>query len=87
MQKGGQDLPQGVKDRMRRKLRMRTGTHMKNRNDFREGVDGQPQPQHLFGTAQPSAQFIQLELWQIQSAKEALVQGVRVLARTRQKGS
>ena len=84
MQKGGQDLPQGVNDRMRRKLR--AGTHMKHRNDFREGVDDQPQPQHLFGTAQPSAQFIQLEVWQMQRAKEALVQDVRVLACARQKG-
>jgi hypothetical protein len=59
---------------------------MKHRNDFREGVDGQPQPQHLFGTAQPSAQFIRLEIRQMQMAEEALVQGKRVLARAWQPG-
>jgi hypothetical protein len=28
----------------------------------REGVDGQPQPEHVWGAAQPGAQFVQLQV-------------------------
>jgi hypothetical protein len=59
---------------------------LKHGKDLGEGIDGQPQPEHLSGAAQPGAQFVQLQVWEVQMAEEALVQGVRVLASTRQPG-
>ncbi|HEX6477768.1 MAG TPA: hypothetical protein VF043_02905 [Ktedonobacteraceae bacterium] len=53
------------------------GEHGKN---LREGIDGQPEPQSLLGAAQPRAQFVQLQVWEVKMAEEALVQGLRVLA-------
>ena len=41
-----------------------------------EWIDGQPEPQHLFGATQPRAQFIQLQVREVQMAEEALVQGL-----------
>jgi hypothetical protein len=52
----------------------------------RAGVDGQPEPKHLFGTAEPGAQFVQLQVWEVQMAEEAFVQGLSVRARARQPG-
>ncbi len=59
---------------------LRAGAQMEHRNNLRERVDGQPEPQHLCGAAQPCAQFIQLQVWEVQMAEEALVHGLRVLA-------
>ena len=42
----------------------------------RERIDGQPQPEHLGGAAQPGAQFVQLEVREVEMAEEALVQGL-----------
>jgi hypothetical protein len=81
-QKGGQDVPQGVNDRMRRKLR--AGAEMEHRKKLGEGINGQPEPQHLFGAAQPGAQFVQLEVRKPEGAKEALVSRLSVRARARQ---
>ncbi len=44
----------------------------------RERIDGQPEPEHLRGTAQPGAQLVQLEVRERELEEEALVQGVRV---------
>jgi len=46
---------------------------MEDWNQFRAGVDGQPEPQHLLSAAQPGAQFIQLEMREPEMAEEALV--------------
>jgi hypothetical protein len=75
-------LPQRVNDQMRCVLR--AGTQMEHRNTLRERIDGQPE--HLCGAAEPGAQFVQLEVWELQGAKEALVQclsmqGLRATAR------
>ncbi len=51
-----QDVPQGVNERMRRQLR--AGSHMQDRKNFREGIDGQPEPEHLPLAAEPCAQFV-----------------------------
>jgi hypothetical protein len=51
------------------------------------GVDGQPQPQHLCGAAQPGAQFVQLQVRELEVAEGAFVQGLSVLTGTGQKGS
>lgn len=39
-----------------------SGTELKHRQNLREGIGGQPEPEHLCGAAQPCAQFIQLPL-------------------------
>jgi hypothetical protein len=75
-QKGGQELPQGVDNSMRHVLR--AGTEIEHGKKLREGIDGQPQPQHLLIAAQPGAQFVQLEVRELEMAEEALVQGLRV---------
>ena len=43
-------------------------------------------PQHLLGVAQPGAQFVQLEVRELQMAEAVLVQGVCVLTSTEQPG-
>lgn len=54
-------------------------TQMEHRNKLGAGVDGQPEPQDLLGIAQPGAQFIQLEVRELEMGEGALVQGLRVL--------
>jgi hypothetical protein len=60
-------LPQGVNDRVRRMLC--AGTQMEDGNKLREGVDGQPQPEHVLIAAQPGSQFIQLEVREPEMAR------------------
>jgi hypothetical protein len=60
---------------------------MENRKDFRERVDGQPQPEHLCMVAEACAQFVQLQMWEPEMAEGALMQGLRMLACTSEKGS
>jgi hypothetical protein len=40
----------------------------------------------LLGAAEPGAQFIQLQVRELEMGEEALVQGLRVLASTGEKG-
>ena len=54
------------------------GTQMEHGKNFCARVDGQPQPEHLFGAAEPGAQFVQLEVWEVEMAEGALVQGLCV---------
>jgi len=63
------------------------GTEMEHGHKLRERIDGQPEPEHLCGAAQPGAQFVQLEVREPQIAERALVQGLCVLASASQKGS
>jgi hypothetical protein len=63
---------QGVDDPMRHVLR--AGAQMKHRTNLGARVDGQPEPEHLLGAAQPRAEFVQLEMRELQGAKGALVQ-------------
>ena len=65
---------------------LRAGTQMEHGKNLRAGIDGQPQPQHLFVAAQPGAQFVQLEVREPEVAEEALVQGLRVLPSAGQPG-
>jgi len=51
---------------------------MEDRKKFREGIDGQPEPEHLGGAAQPGAQFIQVEVGDLQGVEVVLVQGLSV---------
>jgi hypothetical protein len=76
-QKGGQDVSQSVDDRIRYVLR--AGAQMEHRKKLRAGVDGQPEPEHLLGAAQPGAQLVQLEVWEPEGAEIMLVQGLCML--------
>jgi hypothetical protein len=58
----------------------------KDRNNLGERIDGQPQPEDLVGAAQSSAEFVQLQVRELEVAERVRVQRLRVLARTRQPG-
>ncbi len=77
-------LSQGVDEQVRGMLW--TWTKMEHGNKLGARIDGEPEPQHLLCAAQPCAQFVQLQVREVQMAEEALVQGLRVLACTGQKG-
>ena len=75
---------QGVDDHVR--CMLCASAEMEHRKNLREGIDGQPEPEHLCGAAQPGAQFVQLEVREPQIAERALVQGLCVLPSASQKG-
>ncbi len=79
-----QELSQGVDDSMRRVLH--AGAEMKHRKNLCAGVDCQPQPEYLLVAAQPGAQFVQLEVRELEVAERVLVQGLCVLASSRHPG-
>ncbi len=56
----GQAPSQGVDNRMSHVLR--AGTELKHRKNLGEGINGQPQPEDLCGTAQPGSEFVQLQV-------------------------
>jgi hypothetical protein len=57
---------------------------MEHRKNLGARVNGQPE--HLFGAAQPRAQFVQLEVRDVEVAEGAFVQDLRVLASPSQPG-
>ena len=65
---------------------LRSWAELKHRKNLGEGINGQPQPQDLIGAAEPGAQFVQLEVRELEMAKGPLVQGVCVLASSGQPG-
>jgi hypothetical protein len=84
MQKGGQDLSQGMDDAMCHVLC--TGAELEDREKLGAGIDSEPEPEDLLGAAQPGAEFVQLQMQEVQVAEAVLVQGVRMITRTGQKG-
>jgi hypothetical protein len=52
---------------------------MKHGNKLREGVNCQPEPEHVCGAAQPCAQLVQLEVREPEMTEGTLVQGLRML--------
>jgi hypothetical protein len=46
---------------------------------LRTGINGQPQPQDLFGAAQPGAQFVQLDIRKLEMTEKMLVEALSVL--------
>jgi hypothetical protein len=62
-------------------------TQLEHRNNLCEGIDSQPEPEHLCVAAQPGAQFVQLEMWKLEIAERTLVQGLSMLASASQPGS
>ena len=79
-----QELSEGMDDPMCHVLG--AGTELKGRKNLGAGIDGQPEPEYLFGTAEAGAQFIQLEVREVEMEEEALVQSVRVYTCTSEKG-
>jgi hypothetical protein len=80
-----QEVSQGMDDQVRRVLR--AGAEIQHGQQLGARIDGQPQPQHLCGAAQPGSQFVQLKMREPEGAEAALVQALSVLASTSQKGS
>ena len=62
------------------------GTELKHRKNFRARIDDQPQPEDLFGAAQPGSQFVQLQVRELEVAEIVLVQCLSVLASAREPG-
>ena len=42
-------------------------------------VDCQPEPEYLLMAAEPCSEFVQLQVWEVQMAEGAPVQGLRML--------
>jgi hypothetical protein len=59
---------------------------MKDRKKFREGIDGEPKPEHLCMVTEPCSRFIQLQMWEPEMAEAAFVQELRVFTCTSQPG-
>jgi hypothetical protein len=56
------------------------GTQMQHGQNLGARIDGQPQPEHLGGAAQPGAQFVELQMRNVQVAEAALMEDLSVLA-------
>jgi hypothetical protein len=62
------------------------GTQREHGKKLGARVDGQPQPEHLCGAAEPGAQFVQLQVWEVELAEEAFVQGLGMFPSASQPG-
>ena len=59
-------------DPMRRVLR--AGAQIQHGQNLGARIDGQPEPEHLCGAAQPCANFVQLQVRDVQVAEAALME-------------
>lgn len=48
---------------------------LKRRKKLRQGIDGQPQPENTLGATQAGAQFVQLNVWELEVAESVRVPG------------
>ncbi len=71
-------------DGMRRMLRPRP--EVQDRHEFRQRVDHHPQPKHVGALAQPRAQFIKLEMRELEAAEPTVMQRRAVPASPREPG-
>jgi hypothetical protein len=67
----GEELSQGVDKLMCHVLR--AGTQLEHGQNFGARINGQPQPEHLFGSAQPGSQFVQLQMRELEVAEKVRV--------------
>ena len=81
---GSQVLSQGMDEPMRRMLC--AGSQMEHGHELGARIDGQPEPQDLLGVAQPGAQFVQLEMREVQGTEAALMEELSVPACAREPG-
>ena len=77
-----QELSQRVDEPMSHDLG--SGAELERRNYFRQGIKSHPQPEHLCGTPKPGAQFVQLQVREMQVAEGSFVQALRMFACTRE---
>jgi hypothetical protein len=70
----GQALSQGVDEQVSHLLCART--QREHGQNLRAGINQRPQPENLVGAAQPGAQFIHLQMREVQMAEETFVQGL-----------
>ncbi len=63
-----------------------SGAELKHRQNLGEGINGQPEPQHLCGAPQPGTQFVQLEVRDVQVKEAVLVQRLSMLASASEPG-
>ncbi len=80
----GQALSESVDEQMCHVLC--AGTQIEDGKKFGARVDGQPEPAYLSGAAQAGAQFIQLQMRDLELTKEAFVHGLCMLACASEKG-
>ena len=66
---------------------LRSRTELKHGKNLRQGINGQPEPEHLCGAAQPGAEFVQLEVRDVEVAEGALMEDLSVPACASEKGS
>ncbi len=57
---------------------LRAGAELRHRKNFRAGINGRPQPEHLFGAAEPRAQFVQLQVRDLEGVEAALMEDLCV---------
>ena len=77
-------MSQGVDEQMCHVLG--AGTQLKNGKNLSAGVDGEPEPQHLCGAAEPRAQLVQLQVRKVEVTEAVLVQRLCMFASTSQPG-
>jgi len=65
---------------------LRAGAELKHRKNLGEGIDRQPQPEHLCSAAQPRAEFVQLQVGDLQVAETALMEDLSVYSCTSEPG-
>jgi hypothetical protein len=80
----GQDPSEGVDHGMGGVLCART--QIEHGNNLGAWVDGQPEPQHLLSSAEPRAQFVQLNIGKLEMTENVLVKALSVLTRAPEPG-
>jgi hypothetical protein len=83
-QKGGQVPSERVDEQVCHVLC--AGTQLKHGKNLGAGIDRQPEPQHLRMASEPSAQFVQLQVLEVEMAEEAYVQGLCMFPSASEKG-
>ena len=74
----GQSLSERVDEPMGHGLG--AGAELEHGQNLGARIESQPQPEHLTGTAQPCANFIQLQMREVQVAEGVLMEALSVLA-------
>src|SRR6266581_4009473 len=77
-----QELSQRVDEPMSHDLG--SGAELERRNYFRQGIKSHPQPEHLCGAPKLGAQFVQLQVREMQVAEGTFVQALRMFACARE---
>jgi hypothetical protein len=80
----GQDLSERVDELVCHVLC--AGTKLKHGKNLGAGINGQPEPQHLRMAAEPGAQFVQLQVRELEMAEGAFVQDLCMFPSASQPG-